>query len=131
MYDSGKIITGIIVFLIIMTFPLWYNMAIGDPSVKPDIKLPEAEGKAECVKSASYMRTFHMDLLNDWRDEVVREGGRFFTTAGGKKYEMSLSNTCIDCHSNKADFCDQCHNYLAVDPYCWDCHVDTELMEKY
>jgi hypothetical protein len=131
MYDSGKIITGIIVFLVIMTFPVWYNTAIGDPSIKPDIKLPAAEGQQECVKSASYMRTFHMDLLNDWRDEVVRNGGRYFTASSGKKYEMSLSNTCIDCHSNKADFCDQCHNYLAVDPYCWDCHVDPELMEKY
>ena len=37
---------------------------------------------------------------------------------------MSLTNTCLGCHSNKAQFCDQCHNYLEVTPYCWDCHVD-------
>ena len=27
---------------------------------------------------------------------------------------MSLSNTCLDCHSNKAEFCDRCHNYASV-----------------
>ena len=83
------------------------------------------------MKSADYMRTLHMDLLNEWRDEVVREGARYYTASSGKKYEMSLSNTCIDCHSNKTEFCDQCHNYLAVTPYCWECHIEPELMEKY
>ena len=38
-----------------------------------------------------------------------------------KAFVMSLSNTCLDCHSNKADFCDKCHNYASVRPYCWDC----------
>jgi hypothetical protein len=37
---------------------------------------------------------------------------------------MSLTRTCLDCHSNKAEFCDRCHTYMAVDPYCWDCHVE-------
>lgn len=131
MYDSGKIITGILVFLILFTFPVWYNITSGDPSGVPDLVLPQGEGKTECVKSASYMRTLHMDLLNEWRDEVVRDGGRFVVTASGQKHEMSLSNTCIDCHSNKSEFCDQCHNYLAVSPYCWECHVEPEPMEKY
>jgi hypothetical protein len=31
--------------------------------------------------------------------------------------------TCLECHSNKTKFCDQCHNYLDVQPYCWDCHL--------
>ncbi len=25
MYDSGKIITGLIVFVLLITFPIWYN----------------------------------------------------------------------------------------------------------
>ena len=29
---------------------------------------------------------------------------------------MSLSNTCLDCHSNKAEFCDNCHTYASVKP---------------
>jgi hypothetical protein len=131
MYDSGKIIVGILIFIVLFTFPVWYNVAIGNPSAKPEIKLPEGKGKTECVKSANYMRTLHMDLLNEWRDEVVRNDVRYFTASNGKKYEMSLSNTCIDCHSDKAEFCDQCHNYLAVTPYCWDCHIEPQLLEKY
>jgi hypothetical protein len=56
---------------------------------------------------------------------VVREGRRdYVSTLSGTTYDMSLSRTCMDCHSNKADFCDRCHDYLAVNPYCWDCHVE-------
>jgi hypothetical protein len=131
MYDSGKIIAGILIFIILLTFPVWYNIVLGDPSGTPVLVKPSGDGQTECVKSASYMRTLHMDLLNEWRDDVVRDGRRFFTTASGKKFEMSLSKTCIQCHSNKDQFCDQCHNYLAVTPYCWDCHVEPEKMEKY
>jgi len=130
MYDSGKIITGILIFIILLTFPVWYNIVMGENCV-PVLVKPTADGQTECVKSASYMRTLHMDLLNEWRDDVVRDGVRFFKTASGKTYEMSLSKTCIQCHSNKADFCDQCHNYLAVTPYCWDCHVEPEKMENF
>jgi hypothetical protein len=39
---------------------------------------------------------------------------------------MSLTGTCLDCHSDKEKFCDACHTYSAVDPYCWDCHVIPE-----
>ena len=47
---------------------------------------------------------------------------------------MSLSGTahtkdggsCMSCHANKDKFCDRCHDYLAVKPYCWDCHVEPQ-----
>jgi len=29
----------------------------------------------------------------------------------------------MKCHSNKKEFCDKCHNYMAVVPYCWSCHI--------
>ena len=35
----------------------------------------------------------------------------------------SLTNTCIRCHSNKDKFCDECHHFAGVQPYCWACHV--------
>ena len=44
--------------------------------------------------------------------------------ANGKAYNMSLQNTCMKCHPNKSEFCDKCHNYTSVKPYCWDCHVE-------
>ena len=62
-------------------------------------------------------------LLENWRrlttNSEVKEPGR-----AGKTYYKSLQVTCMDCHSNKAKFCDQCHDYLAVKPYCWECHVE-------
>jgi hypothetical protein len=71
-----------------------------------------------------YMRAEHMQLLDLWRHSVVRNGKRVFVNTSGKEFNMSLSNTCLDCHSNKADFCDRCHTYASVEPYCWDCHID-------
>ena len=44
--------------------------------------------------------------------------------ADGKNYNMSLQNECMKCHSNKTQFCDQCHNYTGqVEPFCWNCHI--------
>ena len=124
MSDTGKIVIGLIVFLIIMTFPVWYNIVNGVTSMQdPEIATKDIPGKDKCVRSAEYMRPFHMDILNDWRDEVVRQGDRFTVGPYGQQIEKSLSNTCMDCHSNKENFCDRCHNFMAVDPYCWDCHI--------
>ena len=124
MYDAGKIIVGLVVFVILATSPLWLNQIMGGSPEAPEVKLP-TNGSTECVESTEYMKSNHMDLLNQWRDEVVREGTRDYVSgSNGKTYDMSLSRTCLDCHSNKAEFCDACHTYLAVSPYCWDCHVE-------
>jgi hypothetical protein len=70
------------------------------------------------------MRAEHMQLLDVWRDSVVRESKRIYVNPEGKEFNMSLSNTCLDCHSNKAEFCDRCHDYASVQPYCWSCHIE-------
>ncbi|MCP4634455.1 MAG: cytochrome C [candidate division Zixibacteria bacterium] len=124
MSDKAKIITGLIIFLIIFFFPVWYNLVGGTPGHKPEIKLVIDDEDILCP--TDYMRSSHMDLLNDWRDEVVRDGERVYVAFDGRKFNKSLSQTCMNCHPNKADFCDQCHNYIGVDPYCWDCHIEPE-----
>jgi [DsrC]-trisulfide reductase subunit J len=121
MYDKSKIIPGILVFLVLFTFPVWYNAAFGSDNHVPEPKIVTKE--KHCVESKEYMRTQHMDLLNQWRDAVVRDDMRMYKTASGEKVEISLTNTCLKCHSNKTQFCDECHDYLAVKPYCWDCHI--------
>jgi len=123
MYNQGKIISGLVIFIVLITFPFWYNLGKAAPAPVRQLT-PAAKAAKECIRSTEYMRAEHMQLLNDWRNMVVRDGMRLYETSSGKKYEMSLSNTCLECHSNKAEFCDRCHNYASVTPYCWDCHID-------
>jgi hypothetical protein len=72
-----------------------------------------------------------MHLLMEWREEVVRDNRRVYTASDNRTFPMSLSGlsrtpdggSCMSCHHNKDKFCDRCHAYLAVQPYCWECHV--------
>jgi hypothetical protein len=123
MNDKTKIIAGIVVFFALFAFPFWFNL--GKAAPQPKVELTEkAKAAKQCVMSTEYMRANHMQVLDLWRHEVVRNAEHVFVNPDGKAYDMSLSNTCLDCHSNKAQFCDKCHNYTAVTPYCWDCHID-------
>jgi hypothetical protein len=154
MYDGGKIIAGLIIGVGLLMFPFFYNA--GKAAKAPETELtPKAKKAKECVASTPYMKVWHMQLLDDWRHTVVRDGDRYYDagrkpsdmrldkrllekwrqivvgdsesyyeTRSGKVYYKSLQMTCMDCHSNKSKFCDQCHNYLGVTPYCWDCHIE-------
>lgn len=125
MYDSRYIITGLVVGLVLLSFPFWYNRGKAAPVPEPKLDTPVIQKMAvkQCVLPKAEMRASHMQLLNDWRTWVVRDGIRIYTAADGKQYTMSLQNECMKCHSNKTQFCDQCHNYAGVAPYCWTCHI--------
>ena len=129
MNDKKFIIAGLAIFLIIFTFPFWYNRGKAAPA--PELELTATAKLAkECVRSKDYMQREHMQLLDLWRHSVVRNAERVYVSPSGKEYNMSLSNTCLDCHSNKAEFCDRCHDYASVRPYCWDCHIDNPKESK-
>jgi hypothetical protein len=120
MHDAGKITAGLVIFLALVTSPVWYQAARGAETGPPDLgSASKGEG---CVESGKYMRSLHMDLLNAWRDEAVRDGDRIYVGLAGKEYEKSLAGTCLDCHTSKEAFCDRCHEYVGAEPYCWDCH---------
>lgn len=125
MYDAKKIVPGLLIFLGLVTFPIWYSG--GKAAPRPDLKLdtPAIQQLKEkkCIEPTAYMRANHMELLDYWRNSVVRQGDRIYEASDGKKYPMGLSGTCLECHSNKDQFCDRCHNYEAVKPTCWSCHV--------
>jgi len=125
MNDKAKIAAGLAVFLGIVLLPVWYNLASGKAGGAPEIivKTRNMPGKNQCVMAADYMRASHMTLLNDWRETVVRTGDRRFVSSDGRHFQRSLTNTCLDCHSNKQEFCDRCHDYAASQPDCWNCHV--------
>jgi hypothetical protein len=121
MYDQGRIIGGLAVFVIVVTFPVWYNVITGKTSHRPELRIETKEKK--CIEETPYMRASHMALLDLWRKRVVRQGLRIYQAANGKTYVMSLTGTCLSCHANKTQFCDQCHAYAGVTPSCWNCHT--------
>ncbi len=123
MRDSGRIIFGLVVFLGVVTFPVWHTLGRNGASSAPELELPK--DSSQCVEEAAYMRAHHMELLNDWRDAVVREGRKNYTSeAFGTVHEMSLTRTCMDCHTSREKFCTECHGFVGVDPTCWDCHLE-------
>ncbi|MBA4392017.1 MAG: menaquinol oxidoreductase [Desulfobacca sp.] len=126
MYDENKIIPIIIVFVILVTFPLWYNLgkAVAKPDPKIDTPVIQQMPEKQCIEPKEAMKTTHMKILDEWRNDVVRaDYKRQYTGTNGKVFEKSLQNGCMKCHSNKTQFCDQCHNYMQVKPFCWDCHI--------
>jgi hypothetical protein len=137
LFDRNKVIGGLVIFLVLITIPLWQNLgktvAAPTPSLDTPVIKKLAEKDKKCVMPKEWMRANHMQMLVDWRDNVVRtkeqqvttSRGREFVAPDGKQYLASLTNTCMECHSNKVQFCDQCHNYVAAAPNCWGCHLET------
>jgi hypothetical protein len=127
-YNKFMIFIGLASFVILATSPLWLNAGRVVPPPEPKLDTPAIQQLAakdkHCVLPTNEMRAYHMQLLISWRDQVVRTGNRIWVSPSGQKYEPSLSNTCLGCHSNKKDFCDKCHNYASVAPNCWGCHLD-------
>ena len=132
-----NVIAGVVIFLVIITIPLWKNLGKTVAAPAPKLDTPAIQKLAEkdkkCVMPTEWMRANHMQMLVDWRENVVRTNEQKVTTSrgrecvapDGKQYLASLTNTCMECHSNRAQFCDQCHNYVAVAPNCFGCHLET------
>jgi len=132
MYKAHRIIIFLVVFACLILIPVALNVGNASEAPAPSIDTPEInalasiEGHVECVESLEFMRAEHMQLLDAWRIQNVRNGGVEYTNAAGRVFEASLENTCLHCHSNRVEFCDSCHTYVAVAPECWDCHVGGE-----
>jgi hypothetical protein len=119
MHDAGKIILGLVVFGGLVSAPAWYALGRG-PGQPPELSRP-VDAK-QCVEPVAFMRSSHMELLNSWRDAVVRDGVKVYVASDGRHHDMSLTGTCLGCHGDPAKFCNKCHEYSAVEVFCWDCH---------
>jgi hypothetical protein len=119
---------GIAVFVLLATFPFWYTGGKASPVPQIDLDTPVINSmhQKQCVAQTSFMKTRHMKLLDEWRNDVVRNNNRTYVTADGRRFDKSLTKTCLSCHSNKEQFCNRCHNYAGVNPKCWDCHITLE-----
>lgn len=124
MYNRRYIIPGLLVFIVLFSAPFWANALSSSkkPYKRPELALPA--NATECVEPAEYMRAEHMRILNEWRDAALRDGKRLYKSSTGTVWEVSLQNTCMKCHNDKANFCDACHTSNSVDPYCWTCHIE-------
>lgn len=119
------IIIGLVIFIIGITFPFWYGKGkiSAPPALSLDTPAIAALSEKRCVEDTAYMRANHMKLLQAWRDESVRKGLRHYTAKDGRTFEKSITGTCIQCHSNKEQFCDRCHSYVGAKPTCFNCHI--------
>ncbi|MGQ9658986.1 MAG: sulfur reduction protein DsrJ [Thermochromatium sp.] len=106
-------------------------LLVAGPSLAGEIKRYVVEGslaaeRESCVEPTERMRRMHMEFIKHQRISTVHQGIR------GTKYSLA---GCIDCHVsydeshtprpiNRPDqFCGACHNYVAVDLDCFDCHA--------
>jgi hypothetical protein len=125
MRDKSKILLGLALFVILVTFPFWGRLAAaGEPEVgRAELVYPDPSKATACVEDSAWMTSNHMNLLNDWRDGLVRNGITEYTSSSGVRYYPSLTKTCLDCHENRDEFCTRCHDYANVTPTCWECHT--------
>jgi hypothetical protein len=123
MRDRPLIYAGLILFVALVTYPVWNGVAAHTSAKAPELRKPE--GKT-CVAPREYMRAAHMELLIKMREGAVREHQLNYRAYDGKTYKVSLTKTCLgECHGQKEQFCDRCHKFTAVSgPFCWDCHND-------
>ncbi len=128
MDDRKKIIIGLIIFLGLVTSPFWYRLGKTAPAPKVSLDTPKIQKLLEkrCLEPTSYMRASHMELLNAWKNAVTRKGKWIYVSSSGKEVTISLTQTCLSCHSNKEQFCDRCHEYVGARPNCFHCHSEAE-----
>lgn len=120
LYNAKAVTVGIVAFLVVCTSPFWAGFGSSDYT-SPKVSLPK--DAKECIEDTAFMKAEHMQLLNEWRDQALRQGNRVYVAKNGKKWNSSLQNTCLKCHNDYEQFCDKCHKTNNVEPYCWSCHV--------
>jgi hypothetical protein len=130
MRDRILIYAGLFIFLALVTIPFTGRLFLGKESKGPELQMPAIEKR--CVAPTAYMKSSHMQLLLNWRENRVRRDVRTYVAFDGRSYDVALTGTCLaQCHKSKADFCDRCHNYVGVQgPYCMDCHVDPAKIQR-
>ncbi|MEG0460890.1 sulfate reduction electron transfer complex DsrMKJOP subunit DsrJ [Gordonibacter sp.] len=125
---KGKIVLFLVVICIVLLIPFAANAGTKTEGAVVSLDTPTINALSDkgCIEDAEYMRGHHMVMLEQWRDDVVREGDCTYTSSSGQTYEKSLECTCFSCHSNPDEFCSSCHDYAGVAPYCGDCHAMTD-----
>ncbi len=137
MNSRVNVIFGLVIAIVVLTLPFWYALAQPKAARKAPA-MPRPTNSDRCIEED--MRARHMQVIDEWRNTVVRDGvAEPYKAADGNEYERSLTKTCLmQCHSTedqpKTDeagnvlpvqerFCQECHEYANIRPNCWDCHL--------
>jgi hypothetical protein len=115
MFNERKHILAVVIPVIIILLPIGYSLVngiiSGTPSAKPFLDMPDTQYE-NCVRDTEYMRFHHWELLKELRDDTVRLRKRMDITV----------DECRKCHSNRAGFCNRCHDAVNLKLDCWGCH---------
>ncbi len=124
MYHKGYVILGIILFLALMATPYWVTAG----KIKyEEIRKELAPSKGvNCVRDKEWMASYHMELLNEWRELAIRDGVRHYHTESGV-FNVTLTE-CWRCHDYEG-FCYKCHDFMDVEVVCWECHYNPSMKE--
>lgn len=110
-------------FVVIILLPVVFSVLKPLWAAEPEVFLEAPDARWEnCIRDVEYMRFHHMDLLKDVRADVIRSGMKGGITLAG----------CGDCHHNREQFCDRCHEKASVALDCFGCHyylTEAELEE--
>ena len=112
---------AVLVFVLIILAPFGYSLirpvfTQGSATGEVFLDIPD---EGECVRETAYMRFYHMDLLKQTREEVIRDGTRG---------EITLSG-CGDCHTYREQFCNRWHDAVTLNLDCFGCHYYPESVE--
>jgi len=120
---NNKSVLAVAIPVLIIVIPLLYSVAgfvfgQGGQAETPFLEIPSGENES-CVRDSEYMRYHHMDLLKELRIKVVRDG---------EKQQIGV-DSCRECHANRKQFCNKCHDAVSLYPDCWGCHYYPETPE--
>jgi hypothetical protein len=124
MYHKGYVALGIILFLALLAMPYWVSAG----KIKYEVireELVPSKG-TDCIHDKDWMSSYHMELLNKWRELAVRDGVRHYHTENGV-FNVTLTE-CWQCHDYEG-FCAKCHDFMSVEPVCWECHYNPSMEE--
>lgn len=125
MNKSKYVAAGLIVFVLLFTFPVLMNLGKSTAKTQPPALVQDAKALQELadklgVKDIDEFRAKHKQILSEWKDAAVRDGKRVYVTKDGREIPISLENVA----SNPL-LCSTCHDYVGIEkPNCWTCHVE-------
>ncbi len=76
MYNADKIIPGLVIFVAVLTLPFWYQSWEARRTAPTQDRHPghPADGGQAMHFAQGRDALRHMQMLNDWRTQVVRNG---------------------------------------------------------